>query len=108
MKHGETEHLEPRLQAILREARPDPELPPRFHESVWRRIECEEVGSEAVRSQHWLDQWVTLIVSPRLAMAGAAVMLLLGGILGVMDGSAAARQAARDQYVASIAPHVSP
>jgi hypothetical protein len=33
------------------------------------------------------------------------VLLLIGGGMGVLDGSAEARQAARDQYIASVAPY---
>jgi hypothetical protein len=106
MNNRETESNESRLMRVLREARPEPALPPRFQESVWRRIEREDIKSESAQSRPRLDQLVSLLLSPRWAIAGVVAMLVLGGIIGVMDGSADARQAARDQYVASVAPHV--
>jgi len=101
----ETEAIEDRLKRVLHQARPEPALPARFQESVWRRIEQNDLESERPETLPWLERWVALLLRPRLAIGGAVAILLLGGVMGVMDGSADARHAAREQYVASVAPH---
>lgn len=106
MNTRETEVKEARLRRVLHQARPEPVLPPRFQESVWRQIEQRDLESERPESLRQLERLVTSLLRPRWAVALAAVLLLLGGVVGVMDGSADARQAARDQYVASVAPYV--
>ena len=94
--------MDVRLSDLLRQARPAPALPPRFEESVWRRIERQELP--AATSAGWLDQMVAALVRPRLAVAAIAAILLFGGILGTVDGTTDAREAARERYVASVAP----
>jgi len=103
--NSETEAKEDRLKYVLHQARPDPALPPRFQETVWRRIERDELEPRWPAALSRLERLVTLLLRPRLAIAGAVAMLLLGGVMGVMDGFADARHAARDQYVASVAPY---
>jgi hypothetical protein len=41
-----------------------------------------------------------------MALAGVLTIMLLGAVIGVLDGTAAARQVAQDRYVAVVAPHV--
>ena len=100
----EIEAKEDRLSQLLQQGRPAPALPPRFQESVWRRIERGDLASGPPTSAAWLERLVTLLLRPRVALVGAIAVLVLGGVMGVMDGAADARQAARDQYVASVAP----
>ena len=101
--HG-FESNEGRLRRVVRQSRPIPALPPRFQESVWRRIERDDIETGYLRSPLRLERWVAWLLRPRLAIAAAALLVLLGGVMGVVDGTAEARQAARDQYVASVAP----
>jgi len=104
MQDERSETADNRLRTVLRGARPEPDLPSRFEESVWRRIERQEtIESEPVGSA-WLELLVARILRPRLAMAGIVVILVTGGVLGAMDGTVSARDAARDRYVASVAP----
>jgi hypothetical protein len=89
------------LNALLRQARPAPGLPPRFQENVWRRIEDSEAPAA---SASWLDALVALILRPRFAMAAAVVMLAAGILAGTLDGRQLARHDAEMNYLASVAP----
>jgi hypothetical protein len=87
------------LGKLLREARPAPSLPPRFQDNVWRRIE----RNESPATPSWADALAALMLKPRFAIASVCTLLLLGALLGSREGSAHARQAAQDRYVASVA-----
>ena len=93
---------EVQLQALLRESRATPALPPHFQQNVWRRIEDAE---SAAPSATWLDALAALILRPRFAYAAAAALLLSGVILGVQEGRHVARHDAQMNYLASVAPH---
>lgn len=93
------------LQTLLRASRPQPALPPRFQESVWRRIEQGEVRT---RTPGWIDALAGLMLKPRFAVATVAVVLLAGTLLGSMNGQAHVRHAAQDRYVASVVMPIAP
>jgi len=93
---------EARLGGLLREARPAPALPPRFQENVWRRIETAEAPAKA----GWLDALAAMILRPKFALAGAAVLLAAGIATGTLEGRQAARHDAQMTYVASVMPPV--
>ena len=90
------------LSRLLRESRATPALPPRFQQNVWRRI--EEAEASAVGAS-WLDALATLFLRPRFALAGISVLLVAGILVGSLDGQKRARQEARLNYLASVAPH---
>ena len=90
------------LTALLRAARSAPDLPPRFQQNVWRRIEDAEAPAQ---SESWLDALASLILRPRFAMATAAGLLLAGILAGTMDGRQLARHDAQLNYLAAVAPH---
>lgn len=93
------------LRSLLRDSRPAPDLPPRFEQGVWRRIEREELTTnQASAVPGWLERLVEVVLQPRWALAGVTAVLLIGGILGASDGFAAARDDARARYVAAINP----
>jgi hypothetical protein len=96
---------EARLRELLRQARPSPLLPPRFQESVWRRIERGEYAPGPVAPLAWLDALAGRLFRPRLALAGVAALLVLGGVLGVAQGTVEARHAARAAYLSAVAPN---
>ena len=89
------------LTALLRENRPAPELPPRFRQNVWRRI--EDVAAPATET--WLDALAALMLRPRFALALAAGLLLAGILAGTLDGRQLARHDAQLNYLAAVAPH---
>jgi len=90
-----------KLSVWLRESRATPALPPRFQENVWRRIESTATAPE--KSGNWLDALAALILRPRLAFAGVALLLLTGTLLGAQSGVQTARHAAQMRYVAAVA-----
>ncbi|MGA2245519.1 MAG: hypothetical protein ABSH48_11000 [Verrucomicrobiota bacterium] len=89
------------LNSLLREARTSPDLPPRFQQNVWRRIEDAEASAN---SDSWLDGLANLILRPRLAVTLAAVLLLVGAAAGTLQGRQTARHDAQLNYLASVAP----
>jgi len=96
---------EDRLGPLLRESRPQPALPPRFQETVWRRLEQAEVRPH---TSTWLEALAGLLLKPRFAVATLAAVLLAGTLLGSLNGQAQARLVAQERYVASVAMPVAP
>ena len=102
MKDNNQPPNDPRISALLREARPAPGLTPRFQQNVWRRIE----DAETPKDGSWLDAVANLILRPRFAMAATAIVLLAGVLVGTLEGRQVARHEAQMNYVASVMPHV--
>jgi len=102
---GCAEVSDARLGALLRESRVSPALPPRFQEGVWRRIEEAAAPVKVTGGIAWLDALATLVLRPRFALATAAVLMVAGALLGVREGSLAARQDAQARYLAVVAPN---
>jgi len=92
------------LDRALRSARPEPSLPPRFQEGVWRRIAEAESPMREAASASWLDALAAFVMKPRFALATAAVLILAGTLLGVREASQTARHEAQARYVAAVAP----
>ncbi|MCZ7639535.1 MAG: hypothetical protein M5U12_27910 [Verrucomicrobia bacterium] len=92
------------LRTLLRAARPDPPLPPRFQEGVWRRIDGASTAREARTVAAWLDRAVASLLRPRLALTGVAVMLLLGTTIGVVQGMDLAQEMAKQRYLTAVSP----
>ena len=109
MKNSVPENDE-KLSRLLREAKVDASLPPRFQEGVWRRIETE--ASPRVKQPSLSDlfaHWLGAIL-PRPAMATAYIAVLL--TVGITVGWAQANQTnARvkselsDHYVSVLDPY---
>ena len=93
---------DPKLDALLRESRVCPSLPPRFQENVWRRIEA---GEAPAGSESWVDSLAALILRPRFAYATVAVLMVVGMSVGALEGRQAARHDAQMNYIAAVAPH---
>lgn len=92
------------LRALLRAARPDAPLPPRFEESVWRRLDAARPTRGAGVLAQRLDRVVTWLVRPRLALVGVAMLLLTGTLLGVVQGANLAHELAKERYLAAVSP----
>jgi hypothetical protein len=105
MKSNKSEPDDTRLGALLREARTEPTLPPRFQENVWRRIEKAE-ASGTTPSATWLDALAGWLLRPRLAFSVATMLVLVGVGLGLNNGVQAARSDAQARYLAAVAPSV--
>ena len=93
---------DPRFSELLRASRPSPQLPPRFQQNVWRRI--EDAGAPA-ETGSWLDALAALILKPRLAFASLTVLILAGSLLGMHEGSRAVHNTAEARYLADVAPN---
>jgi hypothetical protein len=93
-----------RLRALLRESRPEPELPPGFQNAVWRRIERAELPAPTGPTANWLDALASWFLRPRRALATAAVVLLVGLFLGVAQGASRANDLAKARYLDSVSP----
>ena len=93
-----------RLRVLLRESRPEPELPPGFQNAVWRRIERAELPAPAPPAADWLEAFAAWFLRPRRAFATAAVVLLLGLSLGIARGASHATDLAKARYLDSVSP----
>jgi hypothetical protein len=91
-----------KLERVLRVARPAVELPPGFQNSVWRRIEQGEQPSTGL-----VERLATWFLTPRLATAGLAALIILAGGAGAVHGMRAGEREARDRYVSSVDPSYS-
>ena len=103
---NESETSDGPLRALLHAARPAPPLPPRFQESVWRRVEQAKALRGSASLPEWLDRAATWLLRPRLALAGAVAMLLVGTSIGVVQGSNLAGELAKQRYLAAVSPDV--
>jgi hypothetical protein len=88
-----------RIRALLNEARPQAELPPRFRENVWRRIDHGKAHAPSIT---WLEALASLLLQPRFAIPSIAMLLLMGTLIGSLNGQAEARLIAQERYVATV------
>jgi hypothetical protein len=100
MKMRDSNSAEDQLSALLHEGRPAPELPPRFRDNVWRRLESTPVTPPALT---WVEMLATLVLRPRFAFAAVGGLVLAGVLLGAVDGNTRARHEAQERYVAAVA-----
>lgn len=72
------------LRALLKEWKPEPSLPPRFQEQVWRRIERAETAPvpPVTLAQLFANWLATRLPRPALATAYVAVLLVIGASVG--------------------------
>lgn len=98
------------LNKVLSEWRLNTPLPPRFQESVWRRIETAEAPH--VTLWNLAAQWVGIVL-PRPAMAVSYVAILLA--LGISVGWVQARQQTAQvksqlgqRYIQILDPYIAP
>lgn len=91
MKNNEPANHDEALRKVLKEWRTDAALPPRFQETVWKRIECAKRVAAPSAPSVWavIAHWIgTALPRPVLATAYLAVLLAVG----VTAGWAQARQ----------------
>jgi hypothetical protein len=93
---------DPRFRALVRDARPAPDLPPGFQNAVWRRLEKADTKPASPFGR--LDELVVWLLRPRHALVGATVLVLVGISIGIVQSGSLARDLARDRYVASVNP----
>lgn len=94
------------LRTLLREARPAPHLPPRFQESVWRRLEKEDAPITRPTSLGWPQRWTERLLLPRFALASLALLLVAGGLTGFVSSADLVKQQAQERYLSAVAPNI--
>ena len=95
-----------RLRALLLEARPAAQLPPRFQESVWRRLEKEDAAPITKPAPSgWLQRWTERLLLPRFALASLALLLVAGGLTGFVSSADMVKQQAQERYLSAVAPN---
>ena len=96
-----------RLRSLLLEARPASQLPPRFQESVWRRLEKEDAAPiTKPPSLGWLQRWTERLLLPRFALASLALLLVAGGLTGFVSSADMVKQQAQERYLSAVAPNI--
>lgn len=101
MKANEPEKGDLEMSGLLRQARTGPDLPPRFAENVWRRIEAAEA---AAPQASWLEALAGLVFRPKFALAALTVVVLAGVVAGTVQGRQVARHEAQMTYLAAVVP----
>jgi hypothetical protein len=95
-----------KLGTLLREERPKPPLPPRFQESVWRRIETAETPATRTPSPFaGMEGWIERLLLPRFALASLTLLLVAGALTGVIASTSTAKQQAQARYLSAVAPN---
>jgi hypothetical protein len=93
------------LRNLLRSARPEPTLPPRFQEGVWRRLEKDDSpGLAAPSAIARLESLIERLLLPRFALASLAVLLVAGGVTGILTSGSVAKAQAQGRYLSAVAP----
>jgi hypothetical protein len=95
-----------RLRSLLLEARPASQLPPRFQESVWRRIEKEDAAPIMQPAPFGrLQRWTERLLLPRFALASLTLLLAAGGLTGFISSADMVKQQAQERYLSAVAPN---
>lgn len=95
---------DPKLRALLREAHPSPELPPRFQEGVWQRLDRAGRSGAASGSVGWIEWLVSSLLRPAFATAGLAALMFAGVWMGVREGETRLRRVEQAHYIAAVSP----
>lgn len=99
---------DPELSEVLQSWQPTPNLPPRFHQEVWRRIEQKRREAQASNPWQILSRRLLLILArPRFALGYLLVLLALGSGAGWVQGHASTEafdRSLQGRYIASIDP----
>lgn len=89
MKINEGGKKDEPLSRLLKEWRTDVSLPPRFQESVWRRIEDVEKAQAPNPPSVWtvMAHWIgTILPRPALAVSYMSILLAVGLTVGWAQG----------------------
>jgi hypothetical protein len=111
MKTPNPSDSERQLSELLQEWKPQPSLPPRFQERVWKQIDRVE-ASKSPTSLAAILRWIDAAFRrPALATAYVAVLLFVGlgaGYWQAQGKSAQAESKLRALYVQSVDPYQAP
>lgn len=98
-----------RLTALLREWKPDADLPPRFQEGVWRRIAQAEDAKKIPRLAGFWREIEAALRRPALAACYVAILLFVGlgaGMLQAREQSARMDRTLEARYLQSVDPYL--
>ena len=80
--------LDEDLKALSK--RPRPDLPADFNARVWSKVQSRETTTARARRENWLKGLLSAFPTPQWAVAGLAIAILAGWILGrITAGSVA-------------------
>jgi len=99
------------LSELLRTWKPEAQLPPRFQDAVWRRIERAESEVPVPFWQRLLARLETALARPALAASYMVVLLVAGlgtGFWRAADLTSHAQSQWRTRYVQSVDPYQMP
>jgi len=91
-----------KLRTLLRESHGGSELPPRFQEAVWSRIERGEIEPAAQASL--LERFLSGVLRPQWVALTLALFLAAGVVSGLQQGRDRAMANARARYLATVNP----
>lgn len=105
MSEPKNNEADPALRSLLRQSLKGPELPLRFQESVWQRLQrAESVEMMESPAPSWLDNCISLLLRPRIALAAILAAVVMGSVIGFYSADDAAREAARNGYIQKVNP----
>ena len=112
MNKSEPIKKDEQLSKMLREWKVDASLPPRFQESVWRRIESTTAVGTAPSVWTVFAHWIgTLLPRPAMATAYVAVLLTVGATAGWAQAhqtNARVKGELGERYVRVLDPYQTP
>lgn len=114
MKTDEPGNQDESLRKVLQEWRTDTPLPPRFQETVWRRIDGAERAQAPATTTLWtlVSHWLgSVLPRPALATVYVAMLLAVGGTVGwtqARQENARVKDELGWRYVRSLNPYQAP
>src|SRR5262245_24643621 len=111
MKENDPAGKDEALSKLLRTWKPEAQLPPRFQEAVWRRIETGDTDLKVSVWQNLRARIEAAFARPALAAAYVAVLLFAGvsaGYWRAEDRSAQVESELRSRYVQNVDPYQMP
>ncbi len=99
------------LSKLLRSWKPDAQLPTRFQQAVWQRIERGDAGVKVPLWQSLLARIEAALARPALAISYVAVLLIAGLGAGYWHAEGRTAQVQSDwraRYVQAVDPYQMP
>ena len=111
MKENDPSGKDETLSKLLSAWKPEAQLPPRFREAVWRRIETADADLKISLWQTLRARIEAAFARPAVAAAYVAVLLAAGVSVGYWraeDRSAEVQSELRARYVQNVDPYQMP
>jgi hypothetical protein len=114
MKPNQNPERDEQLSKLLHEWKVEMNLPPRFQELVWRRIEQAGHSSSTSAPSAWavIAHWIgTMLPRPALAASYVAILLAIGVTAGwaqAQQETAQVKTDLADRYIRVLDPYQAP